>query len=143
LSLVSPGTIRDKQNKVHEVIREGAKRFRYAFPYGVGLTKAGQIISDIVRAAHQIDTNDGLQQRFFNGSSHPNETALKQVGKQALNRFEAGTPGLRQLRDSPQPWLASWSRRSPGSGARAAQRPELHRHIQRGDHLQALASRRL
>jgi RecA-family ATPase/DNA polymerase I-like protein with 3'-5' exonuclease and polymerase domains len=102
LDLVPAGTARDKQNKVHEVVREGAKRFRYAFLYGAGLATAGRIIADIVRAVHQLDGSSNLQQRFFGGAAHPNEAALKQVGKQALNRFEVGTPGLRRLRENLQ-----------------------------------------
>jgi DNA polymerase I-like protein with 3'-5' exonuclease and polymerase domains len=99
LGLVPVGTPRNKQNKTHEIIREGAKRFRYAFLYGVGQAKAGQIIGDIVRAAHQVDTDNDLQKRFFGDSARPNETAYTRVGKQALNKFEAGTPGLRRLRE--------------------------------------------
>src|SRR6516225_8872376 len=94
------GTARDKQNKVHEVLREGAKRFRYAFLYGCGFTTAGRIISDTVRAVHQIDNANDLQQRFFGGSARPGEAALTRVGKQSLDSFEAGTPGLRRLRES-------------------------------------------
>jgi hypothetical protein len=85
---------------VHEAIREGAKRFRYAFLYGCGFTTAGRIISDTVRAVHQIDNANDLQQRFFGGSTRPSEAALMRVGKQALDSFEAGTPGLRRLRES-------------------------------------------
>jgi hypothetical protein len=69
------------------------------FLYGVGAAKAGHIIGDIVRAAHQIDSGNDLQVRFFNGPAHPTEAAFKWVGKQALNKFEAATPGLRRLRE--------------------------------------------
>ena len=89
LNLVSADTARDKQNKVHEAIREGAKRFRYAFLYGVGLLTAGRIIGDIVRAVHQIDSNAGLQQRFFNGSAHPNEAALEADQQAGAQRFRS------------------------------------------------------
>jgi DNA polymerase I-like protein with 3'-5' exonuclease and polymerase domains len=102
LGLVPASTVRNKQSKVHEVVREGAKRFRYAFLYGAGLELAGRIISDIARAAHQIDAGNDLQQRFFGGSAHPNEVALKRIGKQALNKFEAGTRGLKRLRQNLQ-----------------------------------------
>ena len=99
LSLVSANTARNKDSKTHTAIREGAKRFRYAFLYGAGAARAGHIISDIARAVHQIDTDNDLQQQFFGGTTHPNEAALKRVGKQALNKFEAATPGLRRLRE--------------------------------------------
>jgi DNA polymerase I-like protein with 3'-5' exonuclease and polymerase domains len=100
LGLLAASTPRNKQDKVHEAIREGAKRFRYAFLYGCGFTTAGRIISDTVRAVHQIDNANDLQHRFFGGSARPSEAALMRVGKQALNSFEAGTPGLRRLRES-------------------------------------------
>jgi DNA polymerase I-like protein with 3'-5' exonuclease and polymerase domains len=88
LDLVLPGTARDKGSAIHTAIREGAKRFRYAFLYGAGAEKLGQIIADTYRAVRQIDSN------FF--SSPP--ANLKQIGRQALNRFEAATPGLATLR---------------------------------------------
>ena len=102
LGLVPAGAARDKESKLHAALREGAKTFRYAFLYGCGALRAGQIIADTVRAALQIDSTSDLAQRFFGGSTHPNEVALKRVGKQALAKFEAATPGLRQLRESLQ-----------------------------------------
>ena len=96
---MSADTARNKDSKTHTAIREGAKRFRYAFLYGAGAARAGHIISDIARAVHQIDMDNDLQQQFFGGTTHPNEAALKRVGKQALNKFEAATPGLRRLRE--------------------------------------------
>jgi DNA polymerase I len=103
LGLAAPGTVRDKANKVHEAIREGGgKRFRYAFLFGVGAATAGRIICDASRAAAAIDPNSDLQQRLFGGAVHPNQEALTRVGKQALNRFETATPGLRRLRESLQ-----------------------------------------
>lgn len=102
LGLVPEGTSRDKQNKTHEAIREGAKRFRYAFLYGCGAKTAGRIISDTVRAVQQIDSTSDLQQRFFGGLTHASETALKRIGRRALDKFEAGTPGLQKLRESLQ-----------------------------------------
>jgi hypothetical protein len=100
LGLAPRGTARDRRSKVHEAIREGAKRFRYAFLYGCGFTTAGRIVSDTVRAVHQIDSADDLQRRFFGGSARPSEAALTRVGKQAPDSFEAGTPGLRRLCES-------------------------------------------
>jgi hypothetical protein len=100
LGLVPQGTGRDKNSKAHTAIREGAKRFRYAFLYGCGSATAGRIIYDTVRAVHQIDNANDLQQRLFGGSVHPSTAALTQIGKQALDRFEVGTPGLRRLRES-------------------------------------------
>jgi DNA polymerase I-like protein with 3'-5' exonuclease and polymerase domains len=88
LELVLPGTARDKGSAIHTAIREGAKRFRYAFLYGAGAEMLGQIIADTMRAVRQIDSN------FF-----PAPPAnLKAVGQTALRKFEAATPGLHTLR---------------------------------------------
>jgi DNA polymerase I-like protein with 3'-5' exonuclease and polymerase domains len=99
LDLASEGVKRDKTDKLHTAIREGAKRFRYAFLYGAGAEKAGRIIHDTTRAMRQIDLNNGLQQRFFGESAHPNQAILKKVGANARNKFMAATPGLRKLRE--------------------------------------------
>jgi DNA polymerase I-like protein with 3'-5' exonuclease and polymerase domains len=98
LGLTTAGTARDKESKLHTALREGAKTFRYAFLFGCGQLRAGRIIAAIVQTAQQIDANSDLAQRFFGQATHPNEAALKRIGKQALDRFEAGTPGLRRLR---------------------------------------------
>jgi DNA polymerase I-like protein with 3'-5' exonuclease and polymerase domains len=89
---------RNKENKVDTVIREGSKGFRYAFLYGAGVTRAGMIVAGIVRAVRHLDPTSDLPQRFFGGETHPKESALKRVGRQALDKFEAATPGLRKLR---------------------------------------------
>jgi DNA polymerase I-like protein with 3'-5' exonuclease and polymerase domains len=93
---------RNKDSKVDTVIREGSKGFRYAFLYGAGVLRAGQIVAGIIRAAHQLDPASDLPGRFFGGQTHPKESALKRVGKQARDKFEAATPGLRQLRNKLQ-----------------------------------------
>ena len=107
LGMIDALTARDKGNALHETLRDGAKRFRYAFLYGVGAVKAGIIIADTIRAAQRVDADVGraLAQRFFGGNLHPNETALKQVGRTALNNFEAALPGLRQLRERLQTFV--------------------------------------
>jgi DNA polymerase I-like protein with 3'-5' exonuclease and polymerase domains len=98
LDLIAKNTSLDKQNRVHAAIREHSKSFRYAFLFGAGQTRAGHIINNTVRTVHQIDAGNDLQQKFFGNATHPNETALKRAGKQALDKFIAGTPGLRRLR---------------------------------------------
>jgi DNA polymerase I-like protein with 3'-5' exonuclease and polymerase domains len=99
LGLVPEGTARDKNNRVHSAIREGAKSFRYAFLYGVGAAKAGRIIYDTGRTTQQLSNHSDLHRRFFGDAMRPNEALLKRVGRQAIKRFEIGTPGLRQLRE--------------------------------------------
>ena len=98
LDLIAKDTTLDKQNRVHATIRENSKSFRYAFLFGAGQVRAGHIINNAIRAVQAIDAGNGLQRQFFGGAVHPNEAALKRVGKQALDKFIAGTPGLRRLR---------------------------------------------
>jgi DNA polymerase I-like protein with 3'-5' exonuclease and polymerase domains len=91
---------RDKTNKIHTAIREGAKIFRYAFLFGAGSLRVGQIIADIVRVVAAIDPRNALSTKFWAGNKYPSELALRQTGKQVLNRFVAATPGLHALRAS-------------------------------------------
>jgi DNA polymerase I-like protein with 3'-5' exonuclease and polymerase domains len=93
---------RNKESKPDTVIREGSKSFRYAFLYGAGAPRLGLITANIVRAVHRIKPDSGLPRRFFGGETHPKESAIKRVGKQSLDKFEAATPGLRQLRNKLQ-----------------------------------------
>ena len=85
LALVPAGTERDKESKVHTAIREGAKRFRYAFLYGAGATQLGRIVGDTVRAVQHLDAESDLRSRVFHGRT-------------LLERFLQATPGLAQLR---------------------------------------------
>src|SRR5262249_45936521 len=98
LGLVPAGTVRDKGNKLHEVLREGAKSFRYGFLFGMRAKRAGSILYGIIRAALQVDPTCDLMQRFFRTDTHPTESALKRVGTEALHKFVAATSGLGQLR---------------------------------------------
>jgi DNA polymerase I-like protein with 3'-5' exonuclease and polymerase domains len=97
LDLIGAEVERNKENPVHTAIREGAKRFRYAFYFGAGSLKAGRIIHDIARAVDQLDGSLHLVEKFF-GAAHPNIDALTRVGKQARAKFMAAIPGLQRLR---------------------------------------------
>jgi DNA polymerase I-like protein with 3'-5' exonuclease and polymerase domains len=98
LGLLAEKAIRDKGNKIHTVIREGAKTFRYAFLFGAGPLRAGQIVSHIVRAVMTIAPEDPLGAKFWAGTKYPSEKVLRNVGKRVLDRFIAANPGLRALR---------------------------------------------
>jgi len=98
LGLLAQGTVRNKDSKVHTAIREGAKTFRYAFLFGAGALRAGQIIAHIVRAVAAIAPEHSLAAKFWAGNKAPSEAALRSVGKNALDRFVTATPGLRALR---------------------------------------------
>jgi hypothetical protein len=99
LGLVPPNTPRDKTNKLHEVLREGCKSWRYGFLFGMGGERGGAIIRNTIKAAKQVDPHCALMRKFF-GSDTPNAAVLKRVGSKAINRFVAVTPGLRELRQS-------------------------------------------
>jgi DNA polymerase I len=98
LGLIPAGAARDKNSKVHTAIREGAKTFRYAFLFGAGSLRAGQIIAHIVRMVMAIAPGDALGAQFWAGEKHPSEAVLRQTGRRVLDRFIAATPGLRMLR---------------------------------------------
>src|SRR5262249_61571681 len=72
--------------------------FRYAFLFGAGGLRAGQIIAHVVRTVTAISTGDALGAKFWAGTKHPSETVLRLTGKRVLERFIAATPGLRRLR---------------------------------------------
>jgi hypothetical protein len=95
LGLVGVDAVRNKENSVHTALREGAKRFRYAFLFGAGAEQLGRIIYETVRAVH--NTDPAPLRRFF-GLSAPSVMAFKNIGKRALEQFMAATPGLRELR---------------------------------------------
>ena len=100
LDLVAQGTVRDEHNKVHTIAREGAKGFRYGFLFGAQSKRAGQIINKITRAIQHAEPTNGLHQKFFANATRPSEEVLRRIGRQALDKFEAGTPGLRRLRQA-------------------------------------------
>jgi DNA polymerase I-like protein with 3'-5' exonuclease and polymerase domains len=83
LELIPAGTKRDKENRLHAAVREGAKTFRYGFLFGAGVARCGEILTETVRAVRNIE---------------PSYTAPTD-GRQARDRFIAATPGLQQLRN--------------------------------------------
>jgi DNA polymerase I-like protein with 3'-5' exonuclease and polymerase domains len=97
LTFVSQPTVRDKGNKLHVALREGAKSFRYGFLFGMGAEKAGSLIYRTIKAAEAVDPTCELMRRFF-GAGTPNTAVLEQVGKEALRKFRAATSGLSRLR---------------------------------------------
>jgi hypothetical protein len=124
LGLVPPDTVRDKTNKLHEVLREGCKSWRYGFLFGMGGEKGGAIIRNTIRAAMQVDPHCTLMRTFF-GTDTPSATVLKRVGSKAIDRFIAVTPGLRALRQSLEAQVRQhgWI---PGLDGRRVPVPSLH-----------------
>jgi len=89
---------RDKSNKEHTVIREGAKTFRYAFLFGAGDLCAGQNIADIVHATTVVTPDSPLCEKILAEDKHPSEAVLRRIGRRARDKFIAATPGLQALR---------------------------------------------
>jgi DNA polymerase-1 len=85
LGLIAEGAKRDKESAVHTAAREAAKTILYAFLFGAGAKRIGEILVDTVRAIRHLD---------------PTYTVCSTDGKTTLNRFMAATPGLAQLRAS-------------------------------------------
>jgi DNA polymerase I-like protein with 3'-5' exonuclease and polymerase domains len=97
LGLVTEGTERAKDSKLHTMLREGAKTFRYAFLYGAQNKRAGWIIYNAARSVLQLDSGS-LRQKFFGNANCPAESMLQRVGGKARNAFIESTPGLRDLK---------------------------------------------
>ncbi len=103
LNVVAMGLLsgdRDKHDQLHTICREqGAKRFLYAWLYGAGDLKAGNIILDVCRQAKNAVPDRGAEvyERFFGSDGAPSERALKAVGRRVKEEFLQKTPGLSKL----------------------------------------------
>jgi hypothetical protein len=105
LELIPPAVEFEKASRLHNALREGSKSFRYGFLFGMRAKRAGEIIATTIRAAQQVDSS-------YRGSSTN--------GAQTLRKFEAATPGLKQLRQSLETQAArnEWVRASTGAACR-------------------------
>jgi DNA polymerase-1 len=92
---------RDKHNKLHTIVREdGSKRFIYAYVYGCGDEKAGQIIyAALVNAARNAGAEGrAVYEKFFGDpASPPSNAKVKQVGKKVRNAFLTRITGFDKL----------------------------------------------
>ena len=148
LGLIPAGTVLDKANKVHTAIREGAKSFRYAFLYGAGAAQAGRIVGNIIRTVAQIAPDNDLHRHLFGNCGAPkrNRASSGSAKTPSTNssrhaRLAASTAKLEG--GTRARWLAARARRPAHTGARALHSVEFSRHLERGDHLQAMAGQRL
>lgn len=88
---------RDKHNDLHTIMREqGAKRFIYAFVYGCGNAKAGQIVLEACLTAERRGYPEPLRE-FFPVASGAEE--LEAVGKRIRNMFLKKTAGMKKLKE--------------------------------------------
>jgi DNA polymerase I-like protein with 3'-5' exonuclease and polymerase domains len=101
LGLASGARCEDEESpfyKFHNILRNGAKTFIYAFLYGAGDLKIGQTLFDIMLKVKQAGYDHAfIAKTFFNGSEKPGERALRKAGKIAKATFIKRTPGLDKL----------------------------------------------
>jgi len=89
---------RDKHNDLHTIMREqGAKRFVYAFVYGCGDVKAGEIVLEACLLAQRRGYGEPYD-KFFGRETVIDEDALKRVGKKIRSGFLRRTAGLEDLK---------------------------------------------
>lgn len=98
LGFIDVGTHRDKHNQYHNIVREGSKRFYYAFIYGCWDLEAGNIILDACTDASKQGFPEA-HLRQFGAVRAPDERLLRRVGKKARENFLSKTPGLERLKE--------------------------------------------
>lgn len=96
LEFVGGEEVRDKHNQLHVVLREGSKRFYYAFLYGAWDLECGNIILDTCNDARKAGF-PGPYEQYFGAIDNPEEYLLRKVGGTARDRFLKRTPGMQQL----------------------------------------------
>lgn len=97
LGFVGPTEERDKHSTIHTIVRQGGKRFYYAYIYGAMEFKCGEIILETAAAARAAG-DDKLYRRYFGTSQDPKgDKLLWGVGKDARETFARGILGLDRL----------------------------------------------
>lgn len=92
---------RDKHDALHTIIREdGSKRFIYAYIYGCGDDKAGEIIYNCLSKAKRDGGEAGaaLYTKFFGAQKIMGESRLKSVGKKVRQGFLESIDGFANLK---------------------------------------------
>lgn len=105
LGFVGPDEARDKHNPFHVIVREGSKTFYYAFIYGAGDKKLGQIIYDICLSAEAAGFPEPIHRVFPRGIG---KDTLRRVGSRAREKFEKGIKGLDRLVEKAQSHVEKW-----------------------------------
>lgn len=97
LGFVKKDEVRDKENPLHKVYREGSKTFYYALIYGAQENKCGENILDICLSAAKLGET-GPYQTFFGQSSDPKKDKLLwREGDVARRKFLQNIPGFETL----------------------------------------------
>ena len=146
LGLVPKGAVRDKDSKVHTAIREGAKTFRFAFLFGAGALRAGQIIAHIVRTVMTIAPESALGAQFWAETHTRAKPSCSKPAGACSTVSSLRRPACARCA------RASWRSTSGAAGSKDStggdfdrgrvQSSQSHRHGGRSRHLQALAHRR-
>jgi hypothetical protein len=92
---------RDKDSLLHKIIRDdGSKTFIYAYVYGAGAEKCGEIIFDCAIKAKRDCGEEGeaLYNKLFIDRKGEQRT-LKDVGAQVRNKFTKSIEGFSALKD--------------------------------------------
>jgi DNA polymerase I-like protein with 3'-5' exonuclease and polymerase domains len=100
--LVPKGTVRDKHNQLHTVLREdGSKRLIYAIIYGCWDDKAGEIVYRTLNNARSTCGPEGeaLYREVFGGKGTPGPRKIKAVGKKAREGMINNIDGLKSLQE--------------------------------------------
>ena len=93
---------RDKHNILHTIVREdGSKRFIYAYVYGAGAEKCGEIIYDCMIKARRDGGAEGeaLYAKVFL-DREGNQRTLKQVGGKVRDKFMKSIDGFSKLKEN-------------------------------------------
>jgi hypothetical protein len=98
LGFVAPETPRDKESRLHGVLREGCKGWRYGFLFGMSGKRAGSIIYNTIKAAMRTTNSHCTLMYEFFGTDTPSAAVIEAAGAKAINKFIDATPGLRELR---------------------------------------------
>jgi DNA polymerase I-like protein with 3'-5' exonuclease and polymerase domains len=98
MGLLPDGTVRDKHNKLHTILREdGSKRFIYAYVYGAGDLKCGEIIYEAgLNAKKNAEGGEEVFARVF-GNAEINEDTLRKVGGKVRRSFAKKITGFSKL----------------------------------------------
>jgi DNA polymerase I-like protein with 3'-5' exonuclease and polymerase domains len=101
MGLLPAGTLRDKHNQLHTVLREdGSKRFIYAYVYGCWDDMAGQIILRCLNNARATCGAEGkaIYEQVF-GKAKPTEKLIRSVGKRVRANFAKRIDGFTALNE--------------------------------------------
>lgn len=89
---------RIKDDKYHDILRDGAKTFIYGFLYGSGDEKTGRIVFDIILRCKAAGLPYAeLLQKFFAGNESPSSDDLKAAGSKLKTNFMKKLPALGKL----------------------------------------------